>query len=182
MTYRALIGTIRDMGNCPCPACTVTKDDIRLLGTKKDEKARESGAREKTEKQRQDTVNEARKFINEMGFSVGAECVERLLSDNSWVPTEVCVVPAQNRDRMLSSQRMHSQPSLGTFHCSPYSAFLSSTSCMKLSLGSGRTSSLTSFASWIPSRMVKFKNSTLGSYNFEVLCPQLNRVLLGSSA
>jgi hypothetical protein len=34
--HRVLIATIRDMGLCPCPRCTIKKEDIGALGTTTD--------------------------------------------------------------------------------------------------------------------------------------------------
>ncbi|PBK93718.1 hypothetical protein ARMGADRAFT_1046004 [Armillaria gallica] len=60
---KVLIATIRDMGGCPCPGCTVTKAKIR-------------------------GVAEARKLIYEQGYAINSEKVENLLKATSLVPTE----------------------------------------------------------------------------------------------
>ncbi|KAH8981633.1 hypothetical protein EDB92DRAFT_176878 [Lactarius akahatsu] len=62
---KVLIATIRDMGGCPCPRCTIKKEDFYALGT-----------------------TEARDNIYRKGYTLQSEPgVERLLKGDSLVPT-----------------------------------------------------------------------------------------------
>lgn len=85
---RVLIANIRNLGNCPCPRCLVSKDQIPLVATETDMLRRQSFMRKDTP-ERQEKVAAAREFIYEGQYVVDAAQVERLLKDESLVPTEV---------------------------------------------------------------------------------------------
>ncbi|KAJ2987670.1 hypothetical protein NUW54_g9360 [Trametes sanguinea] len=83
---KVLLATIRDMGNCPCPRCLVTKDAISAVGTARDMDAR-------VRKVRVDDVNRrfkvarARSFVYDQHRGIGSKAVEELLKPESLVPT-----------------------------------------------------------------------------------------------
>ena len=88
-THRVLIATIRDMGGCPCPRCTIKKECLYALGTTGD-------TADRILKVRRDDVNfrsivqEARDNIYRKGYALQSEPgVERLLKESSLVPTLV---------------------------------------------------------------------------------------------
>jgi hypothetical protein len=87
--YRALIGTIRPSGGCPCPLCYVKKDKIYLLGMPADDKTRTRKPRVYDKNVRR-SVRLARDTIYEQGFAVNNSSVEEFLKDKSFVPTKVC--------------------------------------------------------------------------------------------
>lgn len=87
---RALIATIRDMGDCPCPQCTIKKTDIGNVLSKADIRARQRLVR-KDDRIRRDKIDKARDIIYTHGYAVNSERVEELLKDESWVPTKVRV-------------------------------------------------------------------------------------------
>lgn len=83
---RALLATIRNNGDCPCPRCLVKKADIYKIGQVNDIKSRLTKAR----KYVSDTVTSAIGFIYKQGFNVVSAAVDRVLSAQSLVPTKVC--------------------------------------------------------------------------------------------
>jgi len=86
---KVLIATIRDMGRCPCPRCTIKKEDFGALGTTIDAKSRQTNQRHDDEHFRA-TVQEARNNIYQGGYALGSEPgVEILLREQSLVPTLV---------------------------------------------------------------------------------------------
>ncbi|KZT37964.1 hypothetical protein SISSUDRAFT_1129151 [Sistotremastrum suecicum HHB10207 ss-3] len=84
---KVLLATIRQDGFCCCPRCEVEKDEIRLLGTTRDEEIRQEKRRIDTE-QRRRLIRKARKLVYEKGYSVNSKKVEDLLRAASLVPTE----------------------------------------------------------------------------------------------
>lgn len=85
---RVLIATIRDLGSCPCPRCSVTKEAISKLGTDADRESRRVHVHEDTAARRT-AIEKARKLIYRDGYVVNSALVEALLKEHSWVPTEV---------------------------------------------------------------------------------------------
>jgi hypothetical protein len=77
------------MGRCPCPRCTIRKEDISKLGQLTDMSHRKSHAR-KDDTERRRKVQTARDIIYEKRYTVQSKAVERILSENSLVPTLVC--------------------------------------------------------------------------------------------
>jgi hypothetical protein len=84
---RILIATIRDKGLCPCPRCLVRKSEIDKLGQKLDARYRINQARTYLG----NTIASARDFIYKLGYGIRSAAVERLLKEQSLVPTPVCV-------------------------------------------------------------------------------------------
>jgi hypothetical protein len=77
------------MGRCPCPRCTVKKEDIGALGTTADAESRRVNLRRDDDDFRA-TVQMARDNIYRGGYALGSEMgVERLLREHSLVPTIV---------------------------------------------------------------------------------------------
>lgn len=76
------------MGGCPCPRCTVAKENIPRLGTESDRLARSELAR-KDDEERREKVLDARALIYEDGYVVNAQKVDEILKDESLVPTVV---------------------------------------------------------------------------------------------
>ena len=84
-----MIATIRDMGRCPCPRCTIKKEDFGALGTTTDAESRRINARHDDDNFRA-IVQEARDNIYRRGYALGSQPgVERLLREHSLVPTLV---------------------------------------------------------------------------------------------
>ena len=77
------------MGLCPCPQCTVKKEDFGALGTTIDAESRRLNVRHDNEEFRA-TVQRARDNIYRSGYALGSEPgVERFLKEHSLVPTLV---------------------------------------------------------------------------------------------
>lgn len=77
------------MGRCPCPRCTIKKEDISKLGTTADADSRRTNVRCDNDNFRA-TVQKARDNIYRSGYALGSEPgVERLLKEHSLVPTLV---------------------------------------------------------------------------------------------
>lgn len=83
-----LVATIRDLGNCPCPLCLVTLDQIALLGQVTDERTRSSKRRMDTA-ERVGKVTSARKIIYQKGYAPGNDHSDHFLKPESLVATEV---------------------------------------------------------------------------------------------
>lgn len=82
------MASIRNMGGCPCPRCTIPKSKLHLMGTKRDRRDRIKQARV-DDHQRRSTIAQARKAIYEQNFDVDSAGVERMLKPLSLVPTSV---------------------------------------------------------------------------------------------
>ncbi|KAF7359835.1 hypothetical protein MVEN_00708900 [Mycena venus] len=83
---KVLLATIRNLGECPCPRCFVTKDKLDQFGTVRDDKNRVTLHRVDNEN-RKSYVQKARDWIYRLGHAVRGAKVERLLKPKSWVPT-----------------------------------------------------------------------------------------------
>ena len=87
--HRVLIATIRDMGGCPCPRCTIKKESLYALGTTGDTADRILKARHDDDNFRS-IVQEARDNVYRKGYALQSEPgVERLLKESSLVLTLV---------------------------------------------------------------------------------------------
>ena len=86
--YRILLATIRNLGACPCPRCTIPKANVPELGTKYDDSRRSKFARI-DDHSLQSTIKSARKAIYEGGRGVKSTAVEKMLQKESLVPTQV---------------------------------------------------------------------------------------------
>jgi hypothetical protein len=79
------------MGRCPCPRCTIKKEDFAALGTTVDSDSRRLQVRHDNNHFRA-TVQTARNNIYRRGYALGSEPgVERFLKEESLVPTLVCI-------------------------------------------------------------------------------------------
>lgn len=77
------------MGRCPCPRCTVKKEDLHTLGTTSDTNSRVTKLRRDNDTFRA-IVEQARDNIYRSGFALHSEPgVERFLKEESLVPTLV---------------------------------------------------------------------------------------------
>lgn len=82
------MASIRNIGDCPCPRCTILLSEVHNIGMPLDRSDRKTKARcDNTA--RQNKVNEARSLINDYGHIVNSADVERLLKPESLVPTSV---------------------------------------------------------------------------------------------
>ena len=82
---RALLATIWNNGDFPCPQCTVKKNDISNLGYISDIKVCLSGA----QMYLLSVITSAVNFVYERGLNVASSAVEHLLSTLPLVPTWV---------------------------------------------------------------------------------------------
>ena len=85
---RVLLATIRNLGSFPCPRCLISKDKLPEVGTKNDDRRRETNQRVANDHLFSD-IRLARTWIYNEGYRVKAAAVERLLSPTSHVPTVV---------------------------------------------------------------------------------------------
>jgi hypothetical protein len=77
------------MGLCPCPRCTIKKEDFGALGTTNDTASRQINRRCDDDNFRA-TVQKARDNIYKGGYALSSEPgVERFLKEESLVPTIV---------------------------------------------------------------------------------------------
>ncbi|EGO18986.1 hypothetical protein SERLADRAFT_443529 [Serpula lacrymans var. lacrymans S7.9] len=83
---KVLLTSIRNLGACPCPRCLIPKDCIPGMGTKQDMRQRKTLARVNNS-QYQRKVDIARSLIYEKNHAVNSNAVERLLKEESLVPT-----------------------------------------------------------------------------------------------
>lgn len=90
-----MLATIRNLGDCPCPRCLVPLSLADRFGTPEDRQFRVDKAR-MDDSDRQTKVSTARKLIygkittkKNTNYDVGSAAVERLLKDQSLVPTDV---------------------------------------------------------------------------------------------
>ena len=85
---RVLLATIRNLGSFPCPRCLIPKEKLPEVGTKNDDRRRETNQRVANDHLFSD-IRLARTWIYNKGYRVKAAAVERLLSPTSHVPTVV---------------------------------------------------------------------------------------------
>jgi hypothetical protein len=86
--HRILMSGIRNMGERPCPRCTIPKSMLHMIGTKQDRINRFKLARVDDHKRRL-TISAARRAIYQNNFAVDSAGVERMLKPQSLVPTSV---------------------------------------------------------------------------------------------
>ncbi|KJA25469.1 hypothetical protein HYPSUDRAFT_94104, partial [Hypholoma sublateritium FD-334 SS-4] len=84
---KILFSTIRNLGNCPCPRCLISKSHAHELGTKRDKKQRINHARVDDLHYRV-KISSARDIIYTSKRSVSSKAVEDFLKTQSLVPTE----------------------------------------------------------------------------------------------
>ena len=85
---RVLLASLRNLGSCPCPRCTVKKSQISELGMKRDDAHRVCEARVDDMHYRR-RVESARRYIFQQGKGVKSAAVEDILSRDSYVPITV---------------------------------------------------------------------------------------------
>ena len=85
---RILIASIRNLGTCPCPRCTTPMTHVPEMGTPNDMKRRQLLVRTDDDSRR-NKVLRARELIYERNYAVNTPQVEKLLRDQSLVPTTV---------------------------------------------------------------------------------------------
>lgn len=78
------------MGACPCPRCLIPKARIHNLGMTRDRQQRKT-LRRVDSVDRRAKVATARSLIYENNYAVDSAGVERLLKEESLVPTAVSV-------------------------------------------------------------------------------------------
>ncbi|KAI0071414.1 hypothetical protein K474DRAFT_1735052 [Panus rudis PR-1116 ss-1] len=83
---KVLLASIRNLGTCPCPRCTIAKAKIPELGMKRDDARRVSEQRKHDHVYKWD-MKRSRQHIYEKGRGVKSTPVEALLSKYSYVPT-----------------------------------------------------------------------------------------------
>ena len=88
---RILLASIRNLGGCPCPRCTVQLSEVHLFGTNRDRNNRVKLLRVDDERRRF-MVKQARDFIYERNQFINSAAVERILKPLSLVPTSVRLV------------------------------------------------------------------------------------------
>ncbi|KAJ2933285.1 hypothetical protein H1R20_g3796, partial [Candolleomyces eurysporus] len=82
---KVLIATIRGLGDCPCPRCLVSKDNLDQLGTEADFQTREGQAR-RDDNARRELVQSALSKIFHEGISLSGKAVDDLLKPQSLQP------------------------------------------------------------------------------------------------
>ena len=86
--HRVLVAAIRNGGRCPCPRCRIPKTKFSQVGMQRDTTQRATLLRVDTHAQRFD-IQSARQIIYESNYRVNADAVERILKEDSLVPTLV---------------------------------------------------------------------------------------------
>ena len=88
LRHRILLACIRYLAECPCPRCFVKKSDMRLMGTVRDMKRRQTQRREDTEPVQYD-INKTRSWIFEDGIAPNSTLINKVLASRSLVPLQV---------------------------------------------------------------------------------------------
>ena len=88
LPHRILLACIRYLAECPCPRCFVKKSDMRLMGTVRDMKRRQTQRRKDTEPVRYD-INKTRSWIFEDGITPNSTLINKVLASRSLVPLQV---------------------------------------------------------------------------------------------
>lgn len=87
-SLRASVVGVRNKGDCPCPRCLVSLNEVHNMGTDADRITRMERHREDNEETKE-RLREARKVICKDHFSVNSGGVESLLKPTSLVPAQV---------------------------------------------------------------------------------------------
>ncbi|KXN84188.1 hypothetical protein AN958_12892 [Leucoagaricus sp. SymC.cos] len=87
---KVILATIRSLGGCPCPCCTITKQQIKGLGSSADNEIQKE--KRKDDATRKHIVEHARNLIFKSGRGIGSAIVEKLLKPFSMTPTH-CSIP-----------------------------------------------------------------------------------------
>ena len=90
---RILIVSIRNLGTCPCPRCTTPMTHVPEMGMPDDMKRRQLLARTDDDAWRNKVLC-ARQLIYERNYAVNTPQIEKLLRDESLVPTSVSKDPS----------------------------------------------------------------------------------------
>lgn len=90
-SFRILIASIHNIGNCPCPRCLIPLKLVHNVGSTVDMMQRHSMARI-DDQERRSLVSAARVHIYEGNLQVNSAVVEKLLQPKSLVPTEVSLL------------------------------------------------------------------------------------------
>lgn len=100
--FRVILASIRNLGDCPCPRCLVPISLAHNFGTSEDIQQRIDTARV-DDQSRQKKISKARKLIygkfggkKNTNYGVNSAAVERLLKEQSLVPTEACSLLTKN--------------------------------------------------------------------------------------
>ena len=84
-----LIANIQNLGEYPCPCCLIPKSQIELVATSHDMLRRELLSRSDS-KERKDKISLARNLIYQQNYAVDSAQVQRVLKNESLVPTTIC--------------------------------------------------------------------------------------------
>lgn len=100
-TFRILMASIRNLGNCPCPRCEIQLSRVHNVGMPLDRIQRRTKARFDDDPRRY-AVSRARALIYEKGHLVNSAQVERLLKPRCFVPTNVRVFACSTIQWLIS--------------------------------------------------------------------------------
>ena len=112
---RVLIANIKNLGQCPCPRCTIRLNEVQGLGKPTDTQKR-ANVRRPTNKLFC-AVRKAWKAIYK-GYKVSGTCVDRLLGGASQAPNTVCAAatpPTWNANCRLKNAFMNCLPGLDIY-------------------------------------------------------------------
>jgi hypothetical protein len=104
---RILLASIRNLGRRPCPRCLVPLDRTHLLGSEYDMRTRQERPRN-WDHQHQFDLETVRRFIYESNMQVNSSAVEKLLYEDSLVPTVVTHAKYSHCLRTYYTTRIHS--------------------------------------------------------------------------
>lgn len=88
ISFRILIASIRDKGQCPCPRCLTPFAEVEKIGTPEDMERRLRLTRLADDTYRE-KVKRARNLIYKKNHAVSSDEVEKLLQSTSLTPTNV---------------------------------------------------------------------------------------------
>ncbi|KAF7317383.1 hypothetical protein HMN09_00474600 [Mycena chlorophos] len=109
---KILAATLKFLGRCPCPRCTILKVDFPLTGTKNDLKKR-ANPREDTQHWRNSVQRACRKIAN--GSAIDSDAVKGALGNESYVPVEKLVARLQIW-HAYAKLRQHTSDSVERFY------------------------------------------------------------------
>ena len=87
--HRILLACIRNLGRCPCPRCLIPLDRVANMGMSRDMTQRVTLARTDDIKRR-NRIEAVHEIIYVKNYMINSKAVERLLQEDSLVPTVVC--------------------------------------------------------------------------------------------
>lgn len=106
---------LRFLAKCPCPMCLVQKQQIALMGSKRD--AINCRQKRVDDEKTQGLISMAREWVFEKGYRIGSAMIGRLLNGLSLVPTRVSIFVTISGLHDIDTYSEHILTTICTIRC-----------------------------------------------------------------